>query len=73
MKIRYHDGVVREFSRAISDGDRLPDGTRANCFQNGIEASCTHCGEQFGVHSLVYLKPVFKNHQCKEGRNAKEQ
>ena len=65
MRIRCDDGIVREFSRAICDGDRLPDGTRANLPVKGIDSECTKCGYVFGVHSSQYLKPRFKQHVCK--------
>jgi hypothetical protein len=67
MKILCNDGNVREFSKAICDGDYMPDGTRANLPSHGIDATCINCGYAFGVHSSKYLKPRFKAHICTSG------
>jgi len=65
MLIRCDDGVVREFTRAYCDGDRLPDGSRLNDpMGRGREAECVSCGRLFGVHSSKYLRPAFKAHRC---------
>lgn len=65
MKIRCNDGLVREFSRAYCDGDRLPDGSRLNIpYGRGQESECMSCGKLFGVRSSKSLKPAFKAHHC---------
>jgi formylmethanofuran dehydrogenase subunit E len=61
MKLRCVDNIVRRFSVARLDGERLPNGLH----QNGTEeARCEECGELFGVHDLEVLKPLFRAHTC---------
>jgi len=57
MKLKCNDGIVREFS--------LP---AINEILLWNEAMCVHCGEKFGIHDTAILKPRFKAHTCKEGR-----
>lgn len=64
MKLKCDDGIVREFAVAHCDGDRLPDGTRAD---GDSEAFCLHCGLMFGVHDTHILKPEFRKHKCRGG------
>lgn len=33
--------------------------------QSSQEGECIECGEEFGVHDLEILKPLFKAHACK--------
>jgi hypothetical protein len=63
VKLLCNDGVVRRFQTSFNDGDRLPNGNRA---QIDMEAFCEECGEEFGVHDLAILKPEFKTHICKK-------
>jgi len=65
MKLKCNDGIIRSFSVARADGDRMPDGSR---FDGFAEAKCEECGQLFGCHDTSILKPVFKKHACeKEG------
>lgn len=66
MRLRCDDGLVRRFSTAHTDGEF----TRSGRVNESHEAECLECGEQFGVHDLHILKPIFLKHVCS---NAKAQ
>jgi hypothetical protein len=59
MKLRCDDGVVREFSPSTADGWRGAERSQ--------EAECKNCGEEFGIHDLKVLKPMFRRHVCAVG------
>jgi len=56
MKLKCKDGKVRTF--LICKMDEIYGGS--------CEAKCLECGEPFGWHDTRILKPMFKNHICKE-------
>jgi hypothetical protein len=62
MKIRCHDGVVRRFRVAHTDGEYLREGRS----QGSVEAACEECDAPFGIHDLVVLKPLFRAHYCSQ-------
>jgi len=59
MKIKCNDGIVREFTVCIQAKD---------WFSTISTSKCKNCGKEFGIHDTWILKPIWRKHICKEGR-----
>jgi len=62
MKIKCNDGIVRTFTIARNDGDRMSNGERAS---GNLESYCSNCDTPFGCHDTKILKLKWKKHACK--------
>lgn len=56
MKIKCNDGKIRKF--VISKYSKV--------FCDYTESYCSICTYSFGVHDTSVLKPIWKEHICKE-------
>jgi hypothetical protein len=63
MKIKCNDGIVRRFQPATPQTVVTAYGPKETGYMG--EARCLECGEQFGVHDTLILKPRFREHSCK--------
>lgn len=57
MKLKCHDGKTRTFTNSELD----------HTYAAYTEVQCTHCGYEFGVHSISAIKDWLREHHCPGG------